>query len=140
MVKSLVSNMYQVGGASTDPALPKLLNLFEEESLPQSIRDKGSVKAGTVITFRRFRNGVLFTEAEGQELGSVKSSDLCAALFDLYLGNNPVSRPAQTLAGETVLAFMQEAWRKQNRPTISSSQRWGGGYEKKFQTVNTLVA
>lgn len=97
-----------MGGTSADPALGELITMFEESSLPDNVRERGNVKAGSVLTFRRSGNGLLTAEAGGHDLGSVKSSTLCAALFDLYLGSNPVSKSAQTLAGEKVVEFVLE--------------------------------
>lgn len=105
-----------MGGTSADPALATLITMFEENSLPETIRERGNVKAGSILTFRRSSNGLLSAEAGGQDLGSVKSSNLCAALFDLYLGSNPVSRSAQTLAGEKVVEFVLENRRAPVRP------------------------
>ncbi|GMH36673.1 hypothetical protein BSKO_04546 [Bryopsis sp. KO-2023] len=122
----LKKRIEMVGGSTADPALQSLLTMFEEEKLPHQIKTRGNVKAGTVLTFRRYRDGVLTAQAGGTELGSVKSNDLCAALFDLYLGKNPVSRPARTMAGERVAEFMLTGDGRRSRKYVSDMRSPGG--------------
>ena len=76
-----------------------LSNLYclarREEALPQSIKDGRSVRKGTVLTFTRDHEGNLAARADAHELVSVQSRPLCAAIFDLYIGEQPVSKKAK---------------------------------------------
>jgi hypothetical protein len=57
------------------------------------------VRKGTVLTFSRGMDGRLTAKAGDTQITSVQSPLLCSALFDLYLGDQPVSRPAKFAAG-----------------------------------------
>ena len=60
------------------------------------------------MRFRRSRDGTLSAFADGHEVGTVKSQALCSALFDLYLGDEPVSVDARTLAANRVLSMVTD--------------------------------
>ncbi|GLC47512.1 hypothetical protein PLESTB_001805100 [Pleodorina starrii] len=62
-----------------------------------------SVRKGATITFSRSPCGSLVTEAGGRVLGVVHSPALATALFDLYLGDQPVSKRAKAAAGAALL-------------------------------------
>ena len=72
-----------------------------EENIPETIREGDCVKKGTVLVFRRDGAGRLRARANEHELADVTSSMLCRAVFDLYLGDQPVSRKAKRAAGES---------------------------------------
>lgn len=72
-----------------------------EENIPDNIKQSGSVKKGTLLVFRREGGGRLSAQANEHELANVQSSKLCQAVFDLYLGDQPVSRKAKQAAGES---------------------------------------
>ena len=59
------------------------------------------MKKGTVLVFRRDGNGRLRARANEYDLTEVSSTKLCQAVFDLYLGDQPVSRKAKRAAGES---------------------------------------
>ena len=71
------------------------------ENIPESIREGNSVKKGTVLIFRRDGTGRLRARANEYDLADVNSTKLCQAVFDLYLGDQPVSRKAKRAAGES---------------------------------------
>ena len=56
---------------------------------------RGSIQKGSVITFVRGAKGRVTASAGGQQLASVRSPALAAALFDLYIGDQ-VRRPRST--------------------------------------------
>ena len=49
-----------------------------------------------------------FAQVGGITLGVVDSQKLCEALFDLYLGDVPVSKSAKQVAGESVSRMLTE--------------------------------
>ena len=59
------------------------------------------MKKGTLLVFRRDGSGRLRARANDHELADVSSPKLCQAVFDLYLGDQPVSRKAKRIAGES---------------------------------------
>ena len=60
------------------------------------------------MCFKRSRDGTLSAYADGHAVGAVKSQSLCSALFDLYLGDEPVSVDARTLAANRVLNMVTD--------------------------------
>eukprot|EP00238_Polyblepharides_amylifera_P005503 CAMPEP_0196581286 /NCGR_PEP_ID=MMETSP1081-20130531/33434_1 /TAXON_ID=36882 /ORGANISM="Pyramimonas amylifera, Strain CCMP720" /LENGTH=197 /DNA_ID=CAMNT_0041901463 /DNA_START=364 /DNA_END=957 /DNA_ORIENTATION=- len=82
-------------GASVRDALserlkPKLGGSTEYKDF-QSYFDGVQLKKGQNLSFSSV-NGVLTTQFEGKTLGCINSPALCEALFDIYLGSNPVSK------------------------------------------------
>lgn len=67
--------------------------LHREERLPAHIKDRGSVRRGSVIAFTRSRHGQLTAIAGGVGLGSVSSEKLAQAVFDIYLGRQASTPP-----------------------------------------------
>ncbi|KAK9833568.1 hypothetical protein WJX81_006874 [Elliptochloris bilobata] len=90
----------RVGGSPDDGALADMVASFNEESLPASIRAGGAVRKGTVLTFRRDAGGQLSAAANALPLVTVRSEPLAAAVFDIYFGEQPVSKRAKKVAGE----------------------------------------
>ncbi|KAK9805933.1 hypothetical protein WJX73_006432 [Symbiochloris irregularis] len=99
--KILKRRIQRVGGVVQDTALLQLLDCFREENIPPSIKEGDSVKKGTLLVFRKEGNGRLRARANDHELADVSSTKLCQAVFDLYLGDQPVSRKAKRIAGES---------------------------------------
>ncbi|GLI63422.1 hypothetical protein VaNZ11_006390, partial [Volvox africanus] len=106
----------KAGGRADDPALHELLSYFSREKLPEHVvttktmTSDGSfvsggdaVRKGASITFSRSSSGALLTEAGGRVLGLLQSPALSEALFDLYLGDQPVSKKAKAAAGAALL-------------------------------------
>lgn len=58
--------------------------------------------AGTTIDFRRTADGQLITEIEGNQIGAVRSKDLCRAFFSMYIGDTPVSEQTKEEIGRNV--------------------------------------
>lgn len=58
---------------------------------------------GTILTFHRTESGGLSAKANHEVLGEVPSQKVSQALFDLYLGSNPVHPKAKREAGRKVL-------------------------------------
>lgn len=107
--KILKRRLELVGGNSSDPALTCFISSLEDQNIPSRLKtEDGCVKKGTIITFKKYKDGHLKTFADDVELGEVQSSKLCAALFDLYLGDQPVSKSAKFLAGRRVADFVIE--------------------------------
>ncbi|XP_038710562.1 fatty-acid-binding protein 2-like isoform X2 [Tripterygium wilfordii] len=61
-----------------------------------------SLPAGTTIDFRRTADGQLITEIGGNQIGAVRSKDLCRAFFDMYIGDVPVSEQTKEEIGKNV--------------------------------------
>ena len=53
------------------------------------------MRKGTVLEFRRDAEGNLAARADDTPLITVTSRPLCAAIFDLYIGEQPVSKRAK---------------------------------------------
>lgn len=95
-----------VGGSPKDPALKQVLQSFSREQLPPAILQGGNVKKGTVLTFTKDTQGNVKARANDTELVHVNSAKLASAIFDLYLGEQPVSKEAKTMAGQSVLSMI----------------------------------
>uniref|UniRef100_A0A7S1X0F4 Chalcone isomerase domain-containing protein n=1 Tax=Tetraselmis chuii TaxID=63592 RepID=A0A7S1X0F4_9CHLO len=99
-----------VGGDRHDPDLNTMLDYFKESNLPEHVKwGPGSVRKGTVLTFRRTGCGGLAAKANHEDLGEVPSQQVAAALFDLYLGDNPVHHKAKRVAGQKVHEIISNA-------------------------------
>ena len=72
-----------------------------EDQLPESIKSGKSVKKGTVLVFTRDESGHLCAKADQHDLITVQSKPLCDAIFDLYVGDQPVSKKAKRMTGES---------------------------------------
>lgn len=77
-----------------------------KERLPSAVVDGNTVRKGAVLTFAKDANGHLTAKANNDELLSVRSPKLAQAIFDLYLGDNPVSRKAKLTAGQAASELM----------------------------------
>ncbi|KAJ6406600.1 hypothetical protein OIU84_010169 [Salix udensis] len=62
--------------------------------------------AGTVVDFRRTADGQLITEIGGNQIGAVRSKDLCRAFFDMYIGDIPVSEQTKEEIGKNVACII----------------------------------
>lgn len=69
-----------------------------EERLPSGMVRNGNVQKDSVLTFTRGVGGRVTAVADGQELATVTSPAFAAAVFDLYLGDQPVSPAARATA------------------------------------------
>lgn len=90
-----------VGGRPDDAALAEMVTCFREEALPEAIKAGASVRKGTVLVFTRDQAGNLTARADDHDLITVRSRPLCHAVFDLYVGDQPVSRKAKRIVGES---------------------------------------
>ncbi|KAF5748367.1 fatty-acid-binding protein 2 [Tripterygium wilfordii] len=62
---------------------------------------------GTTIDFRRNADGQLITEIGGNQIGAVRSRDLCRAFFDMYIGDVPVSEQTKEEIGKNVVNIIK---------------------------------
>ncbi|KXZ47538.1 hypothetical protein GPECTOR_34g697 [Gonium pectorale] len=108
----LQRRIVKAGGRPDDPALNELLSYFSRERLPHHVitaaplgsgQEADAVRKGAAITFSRRSGGELVTEAGGRVLGRVVAPALAEALFDLYLGDQPVSKRAKAAAADALL-------------------------------------
>lgn len=98
-----------VGGSPNDPALVDMLAAFSEECLPKGVVKGGNVQKGAVLMFKRSSGGKVTASADGQDLVTVSSPAFAAAVFDLYLGNRPVSPTACATALDGVARMMSHS-------------------------------
>ena len=77
-----------------------------EEELPEAIKHKKSVRKGTVLVFTRDQAGLLAAKADQHDLIAVHSKPLCDAIFDLYIGDQPVSKKAKRMTGESFVRLV----------------------------------
>lgn len=103
----LQRRLQRVGGNPEDPALASFLDCFSEDRVPSTAKEGTSVKKGSTITFIR-KGGELVTATDGIVLGQLQSTKLGDALFDLYLGEEPVSKKAREIAGENFLLLAND--------------------------------
>jgi hypothetical protein len=97
----LQKRMRGVGGSVDDPSLAELMRYFDDQLLPSGTTRRGCVRKGTVLHFSRARDGKLTAVANGVRLTTVQSTKLCEAVFDLYLGQQPVSKQARSDASDS---------------------------------------
>ncbi|KAJ4708918.1 fatty-acid-binding protein 2-like [Melia azedarach] len=64
---------------------------------------------GTTIDFRRTADGELITEIGGNQMGAVRSKDLCRAFFDMYIGDVPVSEQTKEEIGKNVASMIRRS-------------------------------
>lgn len=102
----LRKRMKVLGGNPNDEALTTLLQYFDADKLPPKATRRGCIRKDTTLHFCRTKNGVLTAVANGTLLTSVHSRKLCEAVFDLYLGDAPVSKKARATAGQTMLEMI----------------------------------
>lgn len=94
--------MHAVGGSADDAALRTLLSYFNAQLLPARATRRGCIRRGCVILFSRAQSGHLRTTADGAPIATVHSPKLCEAVFDLYLGEQPVCQSAKDEAREAL--------------------------------------
>lgn len=82
---------------------------FDAAALPPSVTRNGCIRKGTTLHFARSRRGALTATADGRPLTTVTSPKLCAAVFDLYLGDEPVCRKARAEAGASLQRMLPAA-------------------------------
>jgi hypothetical protein len=89
----------RVGGSPSDAALATVVSHFRMDALPPSARvGIGSVRKGTLIEFRRGPGGTLAASADGVPIVAVTSPALAAAVFDIYVGDEPACPAAREAA------------------------------------------
>lgn len=98
----------KAGGRPDDPALAELLSYFTAQRLPRHVVSAAgdAVRKGAAITFSRSSSGELVTAAGGEVLGVLRSAPVVEALFDLYLGDQPVSKKAKAAAVDSLTRMM----------------------------------
>jgi hypothetical protein len=83
--EALRPRIAQVSKAGGDPAAEAALEIF------RSYFNVDRVSTGTEIVFSCRDDGRLTSSVGGQERPPIDSMLLCRALFDVYLGENPIS-------------------------------------------------
>ncbi|OMO86438.1 Chalcone isomerase [Corchorus olitorius] len=66
-----------------------------------------ALPVGTIIDFQRTADGQLITKIGGNQIGAVRSKDLCRAFFDMYIGDPPVSQETKEAIGQNVASIMR---------------------------------
>ncbi|KAF6255920.1 hypothetical protein COO60DRAFT_164720 [Scenedesmus sp. NREL 46B-D3] len=128
--KVLKRRLARAGGSASDAAaLQQLLASFtDQHRLPPAVRagssssgsagagvseleaaapagggaSGGSVAKGAMLVFERSGDGAVTARVGPHVLGAVHSPKLAEALFDLYLGDQPVSKSAKDAAAQTL--------------------------------------
>lgn len=95
---SLKNRLRKIKGVEDDEGL-HLFNSYFSENL--------SLSRGSVIDFQRLSGNQLRTEIDGRLIGTICSGDFCRALFDLYIGDPPVSLKAKQEIGEKVCQLLR---------------------------------
>lgn len=105
--KVLKRRLARAGGdAGDDAALKQLLSgLGDPQRLPPAVcrgPDNNNVAKGAMIVFERTSDGAVAARIGSHVLDVVHSPKLSEALFDLYLGDQPVSKTAKEAAAEVL--------------------------------------
>lgn len=66
-----------------------------------------SVPLGTVIEFKQTVDGHLITKIGDNQIGSVRSKDLCRAFFDMYIGDPPVCEQTKKEIGTNIVNIIR---------------------------------
>lgn len=111
--KVLARRLARAGGDDADSAALKQLlsGLGEPQRLPAAVRrgeDDSCVAKGAMIVFERTADGHVTARIGPHVLDTVRSPKLSEALFDLYLGEQPVSKSARDAAAETLQRIAQQ--------------------------------
>jgi Chalcone isomerase like len=104
----LKKRLKSLGGDPEDPSLSKMMKYFDPAELPSAATRGRCIRKGTPIHFSRTKKGALTAVAAGETLATVESDKLCAAVFDLYLGDMPVSKKAKESAGQAFHSMLQD--------------------------------
>eukprot|EP00850_Spirogloea_muscicola_P001502 SM000005S17299 [mRNA] locus=s5:1367510:1369292:+ [translate_table: standard] len=76
------------------------------QSFTSIFKDEVALQRGTTIELARQPGHVLTTKIDGVEVGSVRSTLLCRALFDLYLGQSPFDQSARDAAARGMAVLL----------------------------------
>eukprot|EP00250_Pteridium_aquilinum_P034995 c8432_g1_i1 orf=200-1156(-) len=95
---SLRNRLKKIKGEEDDEGL-HIFNSYFSESL--------TLTRGTIIDFQRLSGGQLRTEINGSLIGNIYSNDFCRALFDIYIGDPPVSLRAKQEVGEKISQLLK---------------------------------
>uniref|UniRef100_A0A383W2M2 Chalcone isomerase domain-containing protein n=1 Tax=Tetradesmus obliquus TaxID=3088 RepID=A0A383W2M2_TETOB len=90
---------------------PELAKAKEAESTMKAFEglfDGVNFRRGTEIAFSTHHKGQLVTQIDGKQVGSIQSPALVKALFDIYVGPDPVSADAKKSIGKGLVALMNE--------------------------------
>ena len=80
---------------------------FDDDRGQGRSRNAGALAKGAVIEFRRSPGGKLTASVDGAHIATVNNSTLlAAAVFDLYIGAQPVCGAARATAHEAVAAWV----------------------------------
>ena len=70
------------------------LGFLTKERFPAASVVRGSIRKGTVLTFRK-EGHTITAQADGEPIGAVQSARVCAAFLDMYAGSQPVHEGAR---------------------------------------------
>lgn len=96
--KSLRARLLRTNPDADFSCLQKFGSMFSQDI---------SLHVGTTINFRRTADGQLITEVGGNNVGAVKSKDLCRAFFDMYIGEIPVCEQTKEEIGKNVASIIR---------------------------------
>lgn len=88
---------------------PRLAKAGEKGSLDafKKLFDDVSFKKGSEVVFVE-EGGKLVTKVDGKTKGTIASPSLCGALFDIYLGADPVAPEAKASFGKSIASILKE--------------------------------
>eukprot|EP00850_Spirogloea_muscicola_P010311 SM000060S19643 [mRNA] locus=s60:297480:299312:+ [translate_table: standard] len=96
--ESVGSGITRLNGGKPNTALLR--------SFTSIFKDEVALQRGTTIELARQPGHVLTTKIDGVEVGSVRSTLLCRALFGLYLGQNPFDHSARDAAARGMAVLL----------------------------------
>eukprot|EP00882_Tetradesmus_deserticola_P028756 GHRQ01032040.1.p2 GENE.GHRQ01032040.1~~GHRQ01032040.1.p2 ORF type:complete len:144 (+),score=72.36 GHRQ01032040.1:722-1153(+) len=90
---------------------PELAKAKEPDSTLKAFAglfDGVNFKKGTELAFATHHQGQLVTQIDGKQVGSIQSPALVKALFDIYVGPDPVSTDAKSSIAKGLAALINE--------------------------------
>ncbi|KAF8060612.1 FAP2 [Scenedesmus sp. PABB004] len=90
------------------PALTKAKEPAATLKAFEGLFDGVTFRKGTEIAFASHHKGQLVTQIDGKQVGSISSPALVKALFDIYVGPDPVSDEAKRSIGRGLAALVNE--------------------------------
>lgn len=90
------------------PALNKAKEPASTMQAFEKLFDGVTFRKGTEVAFATHHKGQLVTQIDGKQVGTIQSPALVKALFDIYVGSDPVSSDAKRSIGKGLAALLNE--------------------------------
>eukprot|EP01024_Parvocaulis_polyphysoides_P016744 TRINITY_DN17438_c0_g1_i2.p1 TRINITY_DN17438_c0_g1~~TRINITY_DN17438_c0_g1_i2.p1 ORF type:complete len:274 (+),score=17.06 TRINITY_DN17438_c0_g1_i2:519-1340(+) len=98
----LSRRIVQVSRSEGDSGLNRFLKMLQIDNIPIHCLNGQNLTKGTTVAFQRDVDGKLTLRCGSRSLGQLQGVPVTAALFDLYLGDQPVCKKARYNIGQSV--------------------------------------